>query len=71
MPVIPYEGGAGAGGVEVTVELGWPRPKVAVYLVGEEDDAAKLEAAGWRCFSADEVSADELIEAVRAAREET
>jgi DEAD/DEAH box helicase domain-containing protein len=71
IPDIPYEGGSGADGVDAVVELGWPKAKVAVFLPGEEEDATKLEAAGWRCFAADELTADTLIEAVRGAGEDS
>ena len=65
IPMVPYEEGEGERGIDVTVEVGWPDARVALYLPGDEDSVAKLEAAGWTCWSADEADAAQLIRALK------
>ena len=65
VPDIPFEHGAGSTGVDSVVEVGWPTLELALYLPGEEEDAEALTEAGWRCFAADDVSEEQLIDALR------
>ena len=65
IPLVPYEEGEGERGIDLTVEVGWPDARVALYLPGEEDAAAQLEAAGWTCWAADEADAAQLIRALK------
>ena len=67
-PVIPY-GHMNNGAIALTVELGWPDAKAAVYLPDQAEQAEPLEDKGWLLLSLSEAEEDpgRLIDWIRAA----
>ena len=62
-PTAGFELEDSRGRVSAAAELGWPLPKVAVFLPDEpEEDRQQFIDAGWRCFDVGEVS--EVVEAL-------
>ena len=69
VPDIPFEHGTGSSGVDSVVEVGWPTLKLALFLPGEEEDAEALAEEGWRCFGADDLSEQVLLDVLRELQE--